>query len=144
VNSYPNLLSSGIDDSPDRISDADLAKMTRPVLDANYKEEVEAIKVHFGAQTARRKTTTDLSDAARAATFGGIETLLIDIDGVVPGTIDEETGIITLADNQDATTYGIIDEIAGRALNTGANVLAVRKSDIPNNADIAAILRYKL
>jgi hypothetical protein len=144
VNSYPNLLPSGIDDSPDRISDAELANLARPVLDANYKDEIEAIQVNFSAQTSRRRTTTDLSDAARAATFGGIETLLIDIDGVIPGTVDEITGIITLADDQDATTYGIIDEIAGRALNTGANVLAVRKSDIPENADLAAILRYQL
>ena len=34
VNSYPHLLPDGIETSPDRISDADLATAARPVLDA--------------------------------------------------------------------------------------------------------------
>src|SRR5262249_13706642 len=36
VNSYPHLLPDGIENSPDRISDADLAQAARPILDAAY------------------------------------------------------------------------------------------------------------
>ncbi|MGD9739891.1 MAG: hypothetical protein AB7O56_07910 [Bauldia sp.] len=39
-------------------------------------------------------------------------------------------------------SYGVIDELAGRAILAGAKVLAVRRADIPNQEPLAAILRY--
>ena len=39
-------------------------------------------------------------------------------------------------------SYGVVDEIAGRAFTAGARVLGVRRADIPGGASLAAILRY--
>ena len=85
---------------------------------------------------------TDLSDVARAATFGAIETLLVDIDASLPGTIDETSGVLALANAAGPTTYDILDEIAGRTFHAGGKVLAVRSKDIPGGGPTAAILRY--
>ncbi len=142
VNSYPNLLPDGIEDSPDRISDADLADAARPVLDAAHAAELSALKALYQAHVGDGRATCDLSDAARAATYGAIETLLVDMDSVVPGTVDDQTGAITFAERADATNYGVVDEIASRALATGARILTVRKADLPGSGDLAAILRY--
>ena len=79
---------------------------------------------------------------ARAATFGLVATVLVDIDEVVPGQVDEETGAITIDDTDDAVNYGVVDEIARRVWLNGGHVLAVRRSDIPGNGSVAAILRY--
>jgi hypothetical protein len=141
VNSYPHLLPDGIEDSPDRISDADLAEAARPILDAAYAREVEELKGLYDQRAGDGRATTDISDAARAATFGAVETLLVDIDVVVHGTVDK-TGAVTFAEKADAKTYGIVDEIAGRALSSGGRVLAVRRSDLPGKKDLAAILRF--
>jgi len=142
VNSYPHLLPDGIENSPDRISDADLAQAARPVLDAAYAREVEELKALYDKRAGDGRATTDISDAARAATFGAVEILLVDMDAVVAGTIDEKTGAVSFAENPDANSYGIVDEIAGRAFSTGARVLSVRRPDIPNQKDLAAILRF--
>lgn len=142
VNSYTNLLPEGIETSPDRISDADLADAARPVLDAVHAAEISELKALYEARSGDGRATSDLSDAARAATYGAIETLLVDMDADVPGTIDDQSGAITFAETADATTYGVVDEIAGRALAGGARVLGVRKADIPGSGELAAILRY--
>lgn len=142
VNSYPGLVPEGISASPDRIGDADLAAAARPILDRAYARELESARALFESRKGQGRATSDISDAARAATYGAIERLMIDIDEVIPGTVDEADGRVTFAEGQSAATYGIVDEIAGRALLTGARVLGVRKDDIPGRAHLAAILRY--
>lgn len=142
VNSYPHLLPEGIEASPDRISDAELTQATRPVLDAAYARELEALKALYENRADDGRATTDISDAARAATFGAVEALLVDMEAVVPGHVDERTGAVSFAENPDANTYGIVDEIAARALSSGARVLSVRRPDIPGQKDLAAILRF--
>lgn len=143
VNSYPRLLDDGIETSPDKMSEAELADAARPVLDAAYQAELSRIRALFEARAGTGRATSDISDAARAATYGAIESLLVDIDTTMPGTVDETTGVVSFADGPDATSYGIVDEIAARALASGAEVLGVRKADLPGQeGELAAILRY--
>ncbi|KKB07275.1 hypothetical protein [Devosia chinhatensis] len=128
--------------SPDRLSETELADAARAVLDARYARKLEDFAELFETRAGQNRATGDLSDAARAATFGAVDTLLVDIDHTVHGQVDEETGAVTFSDTPDAFDYGIVDEIAGRALASGASVLAVRRDDIPRGGDLAAILRY--
>ncbi len=142
VNTYPGLVAVGISASPDRMSDAELAAAARPILDRTYARDLETARRLFEDRRGQGRATSDISDAARAATYGAIEQLMLDIDEVIPGTVDEADGRVTFAEGPSAKTYGIVDEIAGRALLSGARVLAVRKEDIPGQAQLAAILRY--
>jgi hypothetical protein len=142
VNSYPALLPEPIKTSPDRMSDAELADAARPILDAAYRSEIDRLKALYDTRAKQGRATSDISDAARAATYGAIEALLVDMDSTVPGTVDEENGAVTFAESADATSYGVVDEITGRAFASGARVLAVRKADLPGGGELAAILRY--
>jgi hypothetical protein len=131
-----------ISGSPDRLTESELAQAARPILDNRYARKLENFALLFQDREGQSRATTDVSDAARAATFGAIDTLLVDIDNIVSGSIDEETGAVEFSDANDAFDYGVIDEIAGRALASGATVLAVRRHDMPRDADLAAVLRY--
>lgn len=137
-------LSDIIAGNPERMSEAELANAARPILDGHYAEQIQEFHRLFDERTGQNRTTTDISDAARLATFGGIDSLLVDIDGVVDGLVDDETGEVTFGDLGDAINYGVVDEITGRALRTGANVMAVRKADIPGGHDLAVITRYPI
>lgn len=144
VNSYPRLAPGGIAGNPERRPNAELAAAARDVLDDLYAGELRATHELFERRRSEGRGLVDTGDVARAATFGAIDTLLIDIDQVVPGSVDEETGAVTLADASNAAGYGVVDEIARRSWLSGATVLAVRHEDVPDGASVAAILRYRI
>ncbi len=144
VCTYPHLVREVIAGNPDEISDADLAQASRAILDRLYQQELVGVRQLFETRLAEGRATTDVAQAARAATFGAVAVLLVDIDEVVPGRVDETDGSVVFHDMPTAASHGIVDQIAGRALLAGAKVLGVRRADIPGHGSLAAILRYAL
>lgn len=143
VNSYPNLAAQGLSVQPEKMSDDDLATAARGVLDQLHRAELTAIHARFAALANSGRTTTDVAEAARAATAGAVELMLADIDEVLSGTVDEQ-GKVTRSAAPTATEYGVVDEIANRAFMSGARVLGVRRADVPSGGSVAAILRNPL
>jgi len=144
INTFPHLVATGIIDSPETLTDAALADGARGVLDGLYREEIAAWGALFQQRSSQGRAVSDVAVAARAAVRGAVDSALVDIDVVVPGTVDPETGSITLAAENDAVSYGVVDEIARQVILAGGRVLAVRQADIPGGQPIAAILRYPL
>ena len=142
VCSSVDLVRETIAGTPDRTPDLELAVAARQALDAVYATQVAQFAELFAARRQQGRGTTDIAQAGRAAALGAIDALLVDIDGVVPGTFDEGTGAVTFAAEAGQHNYGVVDAIASQAMATGARVLGVRKVDIPDGADLAAVLRY--
>lgn len=143
VNSYDGLADASITGSATRMSAADLAAAARPILDDLQVAEVARLNGLYAAREAEGRASTQIARAARAATFGAVDTLMVDIDAVVPGTVDA-TGEITLAETESAASYGVIDEIAARVVASGGRVVALRREEIPQNEPLAALLRYAI
>jgi hypothetical protein len=142
VCSHPRLAADVISGGPDQTKDGELADAARPILDGIYRRDVASFHDLFAQRAAQGRMTLDPAVAARAATHGMIDQMLIDMDVSMPGDVDEETGAIQFAAHEGASTYSVTDEIACRALLAGARVMSVRADDIPNGAPLAAILRY--
>ncbi len=102
-----------------RTPDHERAAAARAVLDAVYAAEIRGLAALYGSREPQGRATGDIAQAARAATFGAMDTLIVDLDGVVPGTVNEDDGTVTFA-------------------------VAARRPDIPGGGDLAAILRYPI
>ena len=144
VNTYPHLVAQQITASADEMTNSRLAEAARPLLDDIYADQMKAQMDLFETRKGQGRATTDMAQAAKAATFGAIDCLLVDIDEVVPGWVDETDGSIRFAAADDTTSYGIVDEIAARTIAHGGRVLGVRKADLPDGAHLAALLRYAI
>jgi hypothetical protein len=141
--SYPHLVEEEIAGNPETLSDAELAAASRTILDGVYARQLAELRSRYEARFADDRASGDVAVVARAATYGAVDTALVDIDEKVPGYVDEETGAVTPSDD-DASSYGIVDEIARRVLLADGRVLAVRREDMPGGGAVAAILRYAL
>jgi len=141
LNSYPGLADEIIEGNPDQKTDAELEDAAIPILDRLYSRDVKAAIALYD-QLKPRRATTDVSYAAHAATAGAVEQLLVDLDAVVPGLVSDVDGSVTYSASDDAETYSVVDEVARRALSTGARVLGARREELPDRAPLTAILRY--
>lgn len=142
VNSYPALAAPTIEGSPEGRSDAELGEAARPVLDGIYAEELRRLHELFEERSAAGRTAVEINDLGRAATFGAVDTLFVDIDASLTGTIDEETGVVTLDEAAGPADYSVADELARRVIAADGTVLAVRGAEVPAGGPAAAILRY--
>jgi hypothetical protein len=142
VNTYPRLADEVIEGNPDLVTDAELEDAAIPILDHIYSRELKAAIALYDELKPER-ATTDISWAAHAATAGAIDQLLVDLDAVVPGLVSDVDGSVTYSASDDAETYSVVDEVARRALFTGARVMGARSEELPDRAALAAILRYE-
>ena len=144
VSTYPHLVETGIAGSPETSGDAELADRARGVLDEVNGASLRRVQELYRRRESESRAAADLAVVARAATMGAVDTALVDIDETIPGSVDEQTGAVTLDSADDAVNYGVVDEIARRVWHTGGIVLAVRREDVPGGGPAAAILRYAL
>lgn len=144
VNTYPGLAASSIVGNPETRSDAELAAAARDVLDELNATVLSDVQELYRRRESESRAAADLAVIARAATIGAVDTVLVDIDASVPGSIDEQTGSVEFSEADDAVNYGVVDEIVRRVWRTGGRVLAVRRADVPDGGPAAAILRHQL
>jgi hypothetical protein len=107
----------------------------------SYRDELTAWRTLFEARANQGRATTDIAQAARAATVGAVDSMLMDIDETVPGRIAKD-GTVVFAEQQASTNYDLVDDIATRVITTGGRVIGVRRAEIPRAAALAAMLRY--
>jgi hypothetical protein len=141
VSTYPGLADEMIKGNPDQTTDAELEDAAIPILDRLYSRDLAAVIARYD-ELKPRLATTDVSYAAHAATAGAIDQLLVDLDAVVPGLVSDVDGSVTYAASDDAETYSVVDEVARRALYSGARVMGARREELPDRAPLIAILRY--
>ena len=139
VSTLNTLADQHIPGSPAHARDHELVVAARKVLDNIYAAEVRELAALFAERLGQGRATTDLAKLARAATFGAVEVVLVDIDRDLRGHVDDD-GQVSVTD--EPGSYGVIDELARRVLLKSGRVVAVRAHEIPGRAQAAAILRY--
>lgn len=142
VCSYPHLARQTVAMATDSATDLDLATRSREILDAIHNEELSSLRALLDTRTGQCRVTYDIATAARAATFGAVEALFVDVDAGQWGTVNDDDGQVSVAVEPSAASYNVINEIAGRTLISGGKVLGLREDEIPGGGPLAAILRF--
>src|SRR5690606_1872429 len=88
INTHRGLLERGIDANPSSLSLDDLETRGRAVLEEYFAAELAAWRRDFGTLRSNGRASSQLSDVARAATAGQVDTLLFDLEWNVEGQID--------------------------------------------------------
>lgn len=141
VNTYPHLVEAAIDGNPEGTPDVDLAGQARTILDDFYAGQLADLHELFERRLSEGRAGNDVASIARAATYGMVDTLIVDMDAVLPGFVHDD-GAVEFTEVDDAVAYSVVDEIVRRVWVSRGTVLAVRRQDVPGDSELAAILRY--
>jgi hypothetical protein len=131
VCSYPELGDVGIAGNPERLTDAELERAARTVVDELNLMHVRALASLLAERRGSERTAEDPALAAVAAERGAVETLLFNLDA----SLDDAPPPAGVAADE-------LESLIRSAWQTGADVLALRRAEMPNDGTVAAILRY--
>lgn len=137
VCSAPTLLADGVEASPDKWSLSQVDEAVRPVLAAHVADSDAELAGLVDERRGQRRVTTDLADAARAATIGAVATLIVDREHAERGTIGDDGGLVL-----DPAGPLLAEELARRVVAHGGRVLALPADRLPGGQPVTALLRY--
>jgi hypothetical protein len=137
ANSYPGLLDEAIETNPDRSGDDDLAAAAREVLARELTAQVAAYGELIERRRSQSRVAGDLSELAQAAVRGAVDTLLVASGHSVAGSIDADSGALTLDTDGDA-----VDDLCRLVLRTAGSVVVVDAGAVPGGGPLVGVLRF--
>lgn len=140
ISHNPFLMDDGILSNPAALSIEELREQAWQTLEPLYLARLEELKEKFGTAQARQSGSGDLADVAKAAIASQVDTLLIEAERVIHGTLDRTTGSIHPA--TDSRGDDMLDDLAELVLGNGGEVIVVPRERMPTDSGLAATYRF--
>lgn len=142
VSNNNHLLPHGIMINPKSISIEKLKKMAWEIIEPEYFSRLDKLAEQFNQAKADGIGSDTMEEIGVAAAQGRVGTLLLEVDRVIPGRVDKETGEIGAADLEHPEIDDLLDDIGELVLHKGGKVVVVPVDKMPTFTGIAAIFRY--
>ncbi|MDY0374244.1 MAG: hypothetical protein RBQ72_00765 [Desulfobacterium sp.] len=142
VNTYPHLVEEGIPGNPDEMKPEDFLPPAWAIVEPVFDREREAGFARYRQLAGTGQTTNDLVEAVLAAHHGRIAVLFVALDVQVWGRFDPENNRVDLHETPQPGDEDLLDFTAIQTLLKGGAVFAVSPEKVPDQAFVAAVLRY--
>ncbi|MFO7461475.1 MAG: hypothetical protein R6X07_12730, partial [Desulfatiglandales bacterium] len=142
VNTYPHLMDEGIPGNPEGMTPEDLHPKAWAIMEPVFKAQRNAQYARFGELAGTGQTTTDVTQAVLAAYHGRIDVLFVPVGVQVWGGFTSETEKVYVHDSLEPGDEDLLDLTAIQALTKGGTVYVVSPEKVPEQAALAASLRY--
>ncbi|MDY7039380.1 MAG: hypothetical protein SVX38_00800 [Chloroflexota bacterium] len=144
ANTYPHLVDEGIEGNPEELSAEELHEqawaIVHPLFLASQKEAAARYSQLAGASSAR--TSSDLRKVVTAAYHGRVETLFVAVALQRWGHFEIQKNTVQLHGEAEPGDEDLLDFAAVQTLLNGGTVYAVEPEKVPDEAPLAAVLRY--
>ncbi|MDY0187653.1 MAG: hypothetical protein RBR16_07000 [Syntrophus sp. (in: bacteria)] len=142
VNTYPHLMDEGITGNPEGMKPEELHRRAWSIVEEVFKKEREAGYARYRQLEGTGLTTTDVTEAVLAAHHGRIDVLFVAIGAQVWGQFDPKKDKAYSHEAPEPGDQDLLDLSAIQTLIKGGTVYAVSPEEVPDQALVAAVLRY--
>ena len=141
-----HLMEKGLTLDPNGVDPARIHRETWALLEPQFQAEAKDLADRFMAARARKLGSDELQPVVAAAAVGRVDTLLVDADRHIPGTIadagDGGTFEFRPGNAGDPKVDDVLDDLAEMVLKTDGAVLVLPPDMMPTESGVAAIYRY--
>lgn len=142
ANTYPHLLAEGLHGNAEHLPAAELLQQTWALVHPHHLRQREQAEALYQQLLGTGRTTNDVGEAVTAATQGRVASLFVPVGVHRWGSFDAaEQTLETHAEAQPGDE-DLLDLAALQTLARGGTVYVVKPEQMPDDAQIAAILRY--
>lgn len=138
----PHLLAEGIDNDPSLLSQNELREKSWLVMQPRYIKRLEGFIDRFGESLGQGLASEAIEEIGRATREGRVATLLVEADRRIPGQVDKDEAKALPAEEADASTPDLLDELTVWTLEQGGEVIAVPAERMPTQSGAAALYRF--
>jgi len=142
VNTYAQTLKTVLSGSFGKESLPELFERAIPLVRPVFREEFQSAVGSYKRLLGTGKTTKELEETLHAASSGRIESLFVPIGVQCWGRYDYETHKVAVEEKDTADNEDLLDRCAREGILNGATVFAVPKKEMPEDSNIAAVLRF--
>ncbi len=142
VSNIPSLLPIGIDVNPKSVDKNELVKRAWKVMEPYYNEIIDKVCDIFQQAKSKGTGSDSISEVAKAAAAGRIETLMIESDRQISGKIINDTGSIQKGDLENPEMDDLLDDLGELVTKMGGKVMVIPKEKMPTNTGLASVFRY--
>ena len=143
ANTYPYLLATGIDGNFERSNGDQIHAAAWPIVERHFAAEHERWVARYRETAGTGLGSDRLEEVAQAAVKGRVRCLFAAEGVPIWGTLDRETGGITLHPRQlNDRDADLVDDVCEEAYRRGAVVLVLPPARMPTSQPIAAIYRF--
>jgi len=142
VNTYPHLMEEGISGNPEGMSPEELNRKAWTIVEPVFKKDRETALDRYRQLAGTGQTTNDIGEAILAAHHGRIEVLFVAVGAQLWGRFDSEQNKVDVHDIPEPGDGDLLDLTAIQTLIKGGRVYAVSPGEVPDQAYLAAVLRY--
>lgn len=136
------LLPEGIEVGQGALTLNEIREDSWLVMQPRYLKRLEGLINQFGTSHGKGLASDQLEEIGQAAVQGRVATLLVEAERQIPGCVDKTEGKATPAENGDATTPDLLDELTIWTLEQGGEVIVVPVERMPTQSGAAAIYRF--
>lgn len=140
IATIPGLIERGIDTTPASMQETDLQAAACTIMKELRDSSIAKVLGMYGLHHSRGLATSDPSEIAHALMRRTVAVLFIEENGVVPGSMNEDTGAIS-RDASGQWSGDLADQFARLAFGGGGEVYSVTEDLMPSDTGVAAMLR---
>jgi hypothetical protein len=119
-----------------------LYKASREVLEPYFAERLNQALVKFQNKSATELTSSIPEDIIPSAHYGKISILFVKKGYQLWGTFDEQSNQLSIHAEAGGENEPLVDQAVVKTLMNGGEVFEAEASQLPEGADMAALMRY--
>ncbi len=142
INTYPQLFDSLISGNPDHSNVQELLEKGFPLIRPLFKKERSEAEERYHQLKGTGKTSSQIEELVTASCHGQIDTLFVAREVEQWGVVDKSQGKVMLHDHFEPGDEDLLGYASIQTLIHKGNVYSVKPEFMPDQSNIAGILRY--